>query len=479
MSSTDWNTFNGKQNALTNPVTGTGTSNYVSKFTGTSTLGNGLIYDNGSGVTVNSTTVTRVFNVYSATADNHVLIAGSAPSVSLADALSGATYQAKFGLATGANQFVTNAAAGDFAISSQGTSSILWGVNGTEAMRIFGSTKNIAIGSSGTDAGYKLDVTGTGRFTGQLIANSTSFPLDIYGTTNNYGLRINNVQAATLFLYSSNANAASRNWGLYTNSAVYGDFDIRQSNAINGDMTVGSNSTSRFYIKNDGNVGIGNTSPAFKLSVLGTSDNQLVLDGASGGLTSQYFKVNGTYSGQLVANGTNFYLTSLGTSSNLILGGGNAVNALYLWNSGNITTSGTDNGNKLQVSGTIFSNNSINYDTYGSVRAAVSSVYNGTKTVTISGGSVNGVMQIMVGVYGNGQGSSARAMWIAGGYINNSMGATEVLRVNGGSITISAITSNSTSLTFTVSYSFPNAADFTVNVITGNANTTPPTITIN
>jgi len=49
LSSTDWNTFNGKQNALTNPVTGTGTTNYHAKFTGTSTLGNTSIYEGTSG----------------------------------------------------------------------------------------------------------------------------------------------------------------------------------------------------------------------------------------------------------------------------------------------------------------------------------------------------------------------------------------------------------------------------------------------
>jgi len=49
LSSTDWTTFNNKQNALTNPVTGTGTTNYLPKFTGTSTIGNSSISDNGTG----------------------------------------------------------------------------------------------------------------------------------------------------------------------------------------------------------------------------------------------------------------------------------------------------------------------------------------------------------------------------------------------------------------------------------------------
>lgn len=45
-----------KQNVLTNPVTGTGTTNYVPKFTGTSTIGNSLVYDDGTYVGIGTTT---------------------------------------------------------------------------------------------------------------------------------------------------------------------------------------------------------------------------------------------------------------------------------------------------------------------------------------------------------------------------------------------------------------------------------------
>jgi hypothetical protein len=56
LSSTDWNTFNNKQNALTNPVTGTGTTNYVSKFTSSSAIGNSQIFDDGTNVGIGTTT---------------------------------------------------------------------------------------------------------------------------------------------------------------------------------------------------------------------------------------------------------------------------------------------------------------------------------------------------------------------------------------------------------------------------------------
>ena len=50
LSSSDWTTFNNKQNALTNPVTGTGTTNYLPKFTGATTIGDSLLFDSGAGV---------------------------------------------------------------------------------------------------------------------------------------------------------------------------------------------------------------------------------------------------------------------------------------------------------------------------------------------------------------------------------------------------------------------------------------------
>jgi hypothetical protein len=60
LSSADWTTFNNKQNALTNPVTGTGTTNYLPKFTGASTIGNSQIFDNGTQVGIGTATNTSI-----------------------------------------------------------------------------------------------------------------------------------------------------------------------------------------------------------------------------------------------------------------------------------------------------------------------------------------------------------------------------------------------------------------------------------
>jgi hypothetical protein len=64
LSSTDWTTFNGKQNALTNPVTGTGTTNFLPKFTGISTIGNSLFVDFGTNAAYNNPGVlARTFTI--------------------------------------------------------------------------------------------------------------------------------------------------------------------------------------------------------------------------------------------------------------------------------------------------------------------------------------------------------------------------------------------------------------------------------
>jgi hypothetical protein len=91
LSSTDWTTFNNKQSALTNPVTGTGTTNYLPKFTGASTIGNSLLTDNGTniGLGVANPTAGRL-------------------QINVSDTTTAAHLQIVDGTTTLANSFVTN-----------------------------------------------------------------------------------------------------------------------------------------------------------------------------------------------------------------------------------------------------------------------------------------------------------------------------------------------------------------------------------
>ena len=146
-------------------------------------------------------------------------------------------------------------------------------------MRTATTTYNAGIGVVTSGYDFSLFTNNTTRLfisaSGNVGIGTTapSFSLDVYAPVNNQGIRINSAQAAVLYLYSTYNTANNRNWGMYTNSNVFGDFDIRQSNAKDGDMTSGGNGTSRLYIKNDGNVGIGTTNPGEKFVVQTTANN--------------------------------------------------------------------------------------------------------------------------------------------------------------------------------------------------------------
>jgi len=61
LTSTDWSTFNGKQNALTNPVTGTGTNDFIPKFTSTgSTIGNSVIQESSGNIGIGTTPIANL-----------------------------------------------------------------------------------------------------------------------------------------------------------------------------------------------------------------------------------------------------------------------------------------------------------------------------------------------------------------------------------------------------------------------------------
>jgi hypothetical protein len=182
LSSTDWTTFNSKQNALTNPVTGTGASGQVTFFNGTSTVtgSNNHFWDaTNNRLGIGLVNPQRSIEIFNSTADNHLRLSGNAPSVSMGEAVTGSIYQAKFGLVTVNGQFVTAGVAGDFVIISQ-TGATIIGTSSTEKMRVQ-SSGNVSINN--TNDTFKLDVTGTARLTGQLRLEST-----ITDGTNTYTL---------------------------------------------------------------------------------------------------------------------------------------------------------------------------------------------------------------------------------------------------------------------------------------------------
>jgi len=123
----------------TNPVGGTGTTNTIPKFTGSTTIGNSLLTDNGTSL---------------AYANNIISVGGSNTSEKYLE----------FGSSNGA--YYVGGTSSEHYIFGQGDKPLRLYTNGT-VKAILTSGGNLLVGTT-TDAGFKLDVNGTGRFSGNL-----------------------------------------------------------------------------------------------------------------------------------------------------------------------------------------------------------------------------------------------------------------------------------------------------------------------
>jgi hypothetical protein len=210
LSSADWTTFNNKQNALTNPVTGTGTTNYLPKFTGASTIGNSNIQDSGTLVSVGvAATFSNTLQANTTTVTNGTRSWIISPS--------GASIQEEF----------SGVVEGKIDPSSGGNS---W----------LGATS----GTTGAGAKHYFSSTGAATFAGNVTAKGI---LTLGESLVENGI-INSPEG--IFI-----NADSDNTG-GTNDIVFGKGRASTSGG-----------TTFMTIKNGGNVGIGTASPTELLHI--------------------------------------------------------------------------------------------------------------------------------------------------------------------------------------------------------------------
>jgi hypothetical protein len=171
LTSTDWNTFNGKQNALTNPVTGTGTDTYIPRFYGSGSLiGNSSISEDATNVTLNSRGLViqsnltgGLFNIFSL--DPTSMAANVGGGIGLGGKYTTSGIYTTFGIIKGLKDNSTN---DDYA----GYLSFLTRPNlgsFTERLRIT-SDGNLLVDTI-TNAGYKLDVNGSVRFSSNFYVS--------------------------------------------------------------------------------------------------------------------------------------------------------------------------------------------------------------------------------------------------------------------------------------------------------------------
>ena len=226
------------QSVLTNPVTGTGTTNYLTKFTGTTSIGNSQIFDNGTVVGIGAT------SAYIDSNDKFIVVGGRL-AVNV-----GAFSPAAFNRSNGGTIV-------DLLIGGYGKGYI--GSNGTDITLV--SYANLLVTATSVGIGtaspsYKLQVVASSNQDGFFVSAADSTPF--------------NAKIAT-FRYAANGNDI--------NIEAQGGKAAIQARAGASTMDLLLNAAG-------GNVGVGTTAVAYKLQVAGGDiaiDYNRYLRGGGGG----------------------------------------------------------------------------------------------------------------------------------------------------------------------------------------------------
>jgi hypothetical protein len=361
LSSTDWSTFNAKQSAITltttgssgastlvgatlniptytltglGGVSGSGTTNYVSKWTGSTALGNSLIQDDGTNVAVTSTKATigpaTTYNTYNGT-QLQIYDANATKATRIIMTNNGVGPTGIYGAGI---SFSTNLLSlfNDFNGPTNFTT------NGTELMRLT-QTGNVLIGST-VDGGFKLSVTGTFRSTldaningltvgkgGGNVASNTAVGLNslrdnVTGSGNtaigNNALVLNTNSLSTAV--GGNALASLTGSGQYSTAVGY--------NALTTSTSGGENSAFGMEALRLSTTGANNTGIGARAGndITTGSGNTLLGRNAGRGITT------GQYNTIIGADVTGL---SSSLSNTIILADGQGNQRLYINNNGN------------------------------------------------------------------------------------------------------------------------------------------------
>ena len=296
-------------------ISGSGTTNYVPKFTSSTAIGNSVIQDDGTNVgiglspttaklSVYATGVANVSEFYSSTTDSNINF-----------------YNSSRGAQIGANSsysYLYNADAASWAFFT----------DASERMRI-DSSGYVGIGT--TSPSYKLDVVnagglvariyntastnvallltqntvGSGYFgmdsTGLIMSTSNSIPLLFTNagfermridSSGNVGIGVTSPTARLDVSTSASTTTVASFSKLFTAQVVVG-VNGTSNNYYDADTQMFRNGvgTERMRIDSSGNVGIGTSSPSGKLTVVGASANSyLIIDNVAAG--ENYFGAN-------------------------------------------------------------------------------------------------------------------------------------------------------------------------------------------
>ena len=292
LSAADWTTFNDK-------IGGSGTTNFVPKFSATKTLTDSSIFDDGTKVGIGTSSPANTLEIKQGTAGNSGLRftnlnSSSAASTSASKVLGlnstgdviltnipGTQNIVDFSTATpnsGSPVFTPNTPADESVVYQSAVDNSLWTYNGTTYVT-YTAPASTAWFTSGTtnDAGNSKtsNIYRTGRV--GIGTNNPTTNLDVVGGFNlrntigaggsNYGIEFN-----------TNSNAPRIDWVF--NGGYIGQFSSDANNFIlhNSKLSTGgfrfvtnpgTGALDRLNILNNGNIGMGTTAPATKLHIQG------------------------------------------------------------------------------------------------------------------------------------------------------------------------------------------------------------------
>jgi hypothetical protein len=323
-----------------NLLIGSGTTDggYLLDVSGTARVTTSAYFATASGsVGIGTTTPASLFNAVSGTSDFRFSTGTSANTPTISVINTGASGKAAALLAgTNGSAFAFDQA-GFFAITTEAKSSFTSNTNGsgTARLTIFGNG-NVGIGVGTTDAGYRLDVSGTTRISGTELRldNGTTGTLNIYSNTPTINffsgggytfgrsgttMNLNSAGSINMQIGGNDAYAISSANGHIWRSAISGGAALGRL-TTGGNMIIGSTTDAGFRLDVNGTARVQSN-----ISFGNLASNSFIYAEANGYLTqSMNFQIGG--SSNLIG-----LFRGWGTSGNGTLGGINTASMVNIF----------------------------------------------------------------------------------------------------------------------------------------------------